>query len=165
MLQTMHQLLTFFDSVEKVEGRKKLQKMIHLLNNAEQNFPFKYQYYHYGPFSSTLQYEVNRLVEEDYVKETQVNGAYVYAITEKGRKFKELLEREGKFHFNFDRDLLQSMSHEESQFLEVVSTYAFLIESGDSFEQAKSRTAQLKSHLSGYLENAIQFYNTYIVKD
>jgi|SRR5690625_271491 len=158
MLRTAHQLLTFFDSAQTVKGRKKLQKVIHLLKHANHSYPFNYQYHHYGPYSPTLQYEVNRLVQQNYINENNDGTAYQYTLTKEGSKFKDMLENEGNFRFSLNRKLLDTLLQEESQFLEVVSTYAFLIESGDTPNQAKEKTEELKAHLSHYLEEAINFY-------
>lgn len=40
MFQNSYRLLTFVDAAEKIYGRKKLQKMIHLLKSAGTSFPF-----------------------------------------------------------------------------------------------------------------------------
>lgn len=87
MFQTTYPLLAFFDHVAVVHGRKKLQKMIHLLKSAGNEFPFKFRYHHYGPYSSQLQSEMNRLVSEGFIVEKLEDGTYTYEITESGRKF------------------------------------------------------------------------------
>src|SRR5690625_1907251 len=122
MFQTTYQLLTFFDSLASVNGRKKLQKMIHLLKSADTGFPFKYEYHHYGRYYATLKKEVNRLVEEQFIEEVNQEGTYIYTITDKGKKFKKMLETERNFSFELNEALLEKLAQESSQFLEMVST-------------------------------------------
>lgn len=163
MFQTTYQLLTFFDAVEEIQGRKKLQKMIHLLKSSGADFPFKYRYHHYGPYSSQLQYEMNQLVEQDFLQEKRENGAYTYKMTADGRKFKAMLETDGGLSFQLNQDVLEKLVKKSTPFLEMFSTYAFLIESGDTRGQAKEKAAQLKPHLVTFLDEAIDLYEEYIV--
>jgi len=159
MFEAAYSLLSVFAEVNKVYGRKKIQKMVHLLESAGANMPFKYEYHYYGPYSAELQEEINVLVQQGLLTETKDDEAYVYAITEKGKKFKETLETVGGYNINFNAELLNSMSKESSQFLEMASTYAFLIDSGYNPQQAKSKALELKPHLEKYIERAISFYN------
>lgn len=75
------------------------------------------------------------------------------------------MEQNGDYQLHLDQQLLRLLSQESSQFLEMVSTCAFLIDSGSQPEQAKNKARELKSHLNGYLDRAIDFYRKHIAKE
>jgi uncharacterized protein YwgA len=159
MFDAAYSLLSVFGEVNKVYGRKKVQKMIHLLESAGTNMPFKYEYHFYGPYSAELQEEINVLVQQGFLTETKNDDAYVYSITEKGRGFKETLEADGGYSIKLNTELLNSMDKEHSQFLEMTSTYAFLLDSGYGHKEAKLKALELKPHLERYVDNAISYYH------
>lgn len=163
MFQNTYQLLTFIDSAKEIHGRKRLQKMIHLLKSSGTEFTFKYRYHHYGPYSAQLQSEMDELVKQGFVRETKSNGAYQYTITDSGKKFKQLLETSAAYSFAINDAVLNELVNEDTQFLEMFSTYVFLRESGDNEEQAKIKVAQLKPHLITWLDKSLEAYDKYIV--
>lgn len=162
MFESTYCLLSILGSVERVKGRKKLQKTLHLLESSGADVPFKYEYHFFGPYSAELQEEVNFSVQQGFIEETKTDETYVYTITEKGRKFKERLDASGDYQFILDDVLLNSLSQKSSQFLEMVSTYAFLIESGYKPEEAKIKAVELKEHLKNCINEAVEFYKVNI---
>ncbi|MBO8172976.1 MAG: hypothetical protein H0Z33_13940 [Bacillaceae bacterium] len=159
MFEGAYSLLSLFDEIKKVHGRKKVQKMVHLLESAGLDLPFKYEYHFYGPYSAELQEEINTLVQQGFLTESKNDEAYVYSITKKGKAFKETLEADGGYSLKINTDLLNSMVKESSQFLEMVSTYAFLIDLGYDTHKAKSKAIELKPHLEKLIDEAIAFYD------
>src|SRR5262245_16788301 len=88
-MQGMLQLLRLIDSLGKVEGRKKLQKIVHILKARGHDFPQHFGYLHYGPFSSEVAAEMDSLVSGKLVKEQgegQPFEAYVYEPRDSARK-------------------------------------------------------------------------------
>ncbi|AGA59445.1 hypothetical protein Theco_3398 [Thermobacillus composti KWC4] len=158
MFEAASSVLSIFSVVEKVYGRKKIQKMVHLLEAAGTRMPFKYEYHYYGPYSAELQAELNDLAQQGFLRETTHDETYVYEITDKGRKFKEKLDQFG-ITVAIDKELVQSMVQQSSQFLEMVSTYAFLINAGYEPGEAKNKAIELKSHLKDLVDKAISYYN------
>lgn len=163
MFQTTYQLLTLFHSVEEIRGRKKLQKMVHLLKSSGTDFPFKYRYHHYGPYSSQLQSEMDQLVSQEFLEETFEDGAYTYHITERGREFKTMLEKDGGFSFSLQDDIVEQLADKSTPFLEMFSTYVFLLESGDTKAEGKAKAEELKPHLKDQLDDVITAYEEYII--
>lgn len=159
MFKAAYSLLSIFDSVNSVYGRKKVQKMVHLLEVSGTELPFKYEYHFYGPYSAEVQEEIGFLVQQGLLDEIKHDGAYEYVITEKGRAFKATLEDDGGYHVPIDKRLLNSMTNESSQFLEMVSTYAFLIDSGYDAPAAKEKALELKPHLERFVDKAVNYYN------
>lgn len=137
--------------------------MVHLLKSAGTQFQFKYRYDHYGPYSSQLQSEMDQLVKQGYLAETNINGVYEYTIIAKGLEFKSLLERDGGYSFPLNKAVYKKLSRKYTPFLEMFSTYVFLLESGYTVGQAKEKAAELKPHLITILDEAIEANDTYIV--
>lgn len=156
LFKTTYSLLKVFDLLVKIQGRKKLQKMVHLIGMTGYNLPFKYHYHHYGPYSAQLQDEISFMVQQGFLKEYKENEAYVYEITQRGREFREKLEENN--NFEIDKDLLSLLNSESSQFLEMVSTYAFLLDSGYDAKDAKLKASELKPHLKYLINDAEKFY-------
>ena len=149
-------ILEIMEKLSTIEGRKKLQKMVYLLESSENEIPFKYSYHHYGPYSAQLQEEVDFLVGQFFLQEIRQNGKYIYKITDRGREFKK--ELEGINDISLSDELLYRLNSKNSQFLEVVSTYAFLIEAGYEKSNAREKTLELKPHLGTTIDEAIDFF-------
>lgn len=162
MFQSTFQLLTLVDEAQKIRGRKKLQKVIHLLKSSGMDLPFKYRYHHYGPFSSQLQAEMDQLVRQQYINENFINGAYEYTIAEKGEQFIQMLVDDGLFSFPLDKNLLANLVNKDTRFLEAFSTYVFLLEKGETKTEAMANLHRLKSHLSEWFDDVEEAYVTYI---
>lgn len=154
-----YKLLKFFASVKKVYGRKKLQKIIHLMQYNGVEFNMKYSYYHFGPYSSGLQAEVQDMVDKGYIEEAKFGEGYCYSITDKGQEFMKTLEsllKEKKFNLPV-KNIIELNQH-PSQFLEVLSTYVFLLESGYDEKSALSKTKTLKPHLEHFIDEVVEYY-------
>jgi len=161
MFEAAGSVLSVFDVVGKVHGRKKIQKMIYLLKVAGTPMPFQYEYHHYGPYSSGLQAELDDLAQRGFLSESMHDDTYVYEMTDEGRKFKEKLDRFG-MTVEVDRELVRSMARHSSQFLEMVSTYAFLVDTGYERQAAKDKALELKSHLPISIDQAIAYYDEFV---
>lgn len=88
--------MTYAMNKEPVEGRTRMQKMLFLLQQEYKlcDFQYKYHAYDYGPYSSTLQSDLDQLIEEgllDEEGEEFQNGKYKYRylITKKGIRLVE----------------------------------------------------------------------------
>jgi uncharacterized protein YwgA len=84
-------LLYLINKLEKVEGRKRLQKLIYILKNVY-NIPFTFLFrpYYYGPYSDELSEAVDSLRSVDAIGEELVERSsgiyqYNYVIYDKGR--------------------------------------------------------------------------------
>jgi len=151
-------LLGVVEGVGTIRGRKKLQKMVYILELKGADIPYKYSYHHYGPYSQQLQEEINFLVRENFLTESKENGIYVYSITSLGKEFKSTIK--DTLDANIMQNLLNDLNSKSPQFLELVSTYAFLREGGYDEKKGKEKTLELKPHLRTEMEKAIEFYNS-----
>lgn len=60
------------------------------------------------------------------------------------------------------KNCITLLNEKSSQFLELVSTYAFLLETGYDGESAYSKARELKPHLAYMMDDAVEFYNQFI---
>ncbi len=117
--------MQFFSVTNMVTGRKKLQKMIYILQKCNLPFEEKYQFHFYGPYSEELTLRVEELCNLGFLLEEKEDKSnyyqYNYQITSAGEDFLQ--------QFSLDMpdmtskvDMLQAKS---SRFLELVSTMFF----------------------------------------
>ncbi len=146
-MQGMLQLLRLIDSLGKVEGRKKLQKIVHILQARGYDFPQHYGYLHYGPFSSDVAAETDALVSGQLITqkgEGQPMEAYVYSATNAARKLltdlKQLTEPKWKA-------LATDLNKKAANELEAISTILFLQRNGFEGDRLKTRFKELKPAL------------------
>ena len=160
MFDHLYKLLSFFRQTQMISGRKKLQKMVYLLQHYGLDLEMNYVYHHYGPYSAGLQAEVEELVESGFVAEGKTCRGYEYHITEKGIEFLQKLEEEFEVpKISMNDKQLDLLGQQSSQFLEVVSTYAFLLAKDYLPEQAVEKVKELKPHLADYVDEARAFYD------
>ncbi len=88
---------------QPVEGRTRMQKMLFLLQQEYKSCDFQYRFhaYDYGPYSNTLQSDVDELIDQGLLQEEPeplINGKckYRYSITKKGIKLVEKILAEPK---------------------------------------------------------------------
>lgn len=125
MLNNHVKLMKFFQVANEVTGRKKLQKMIYILQKC--NFPFqeKYQFHFYGPYSEELTLRVEELCNLGFLNEEREDKSnyyqYRYEMTEDGAKFLDQFSFDIP-DFSKEVSLLQEKS---SRFLELVATILY----------------------------------------
>lgn len=81
--------------LRKIEGRKRFQKTIFLLQE-QFGFEFSYRFtsYLYGPYSSQLQNDIDILARTGYLKASKINHLFFYEITPLGQKSASQIEKE-----------------------------------------------------------------------
>lgn len=90
------------------------------------------------------------------MEEINQGGTYLYKITDYGKEFKKHIA--DKFAVSINKDLLLKLNAESPQFLEMLSTYVFLLESGYDEDSTKDKAIELKPHLKGFIDEAVKFY-------
>src|SRR5699024_9204285 len=90
MLTNHTRLMQFFSAANEVTGRKKLQKMIYILQNCNIPFEEKYQFHFYGPYSEEHSLRVEELSNLGFISvEKETKSSYVqyhYQITKDARE-------------------------------------------------------------------------------
>lgn len=125
MLTDHAKLLNFFAEMKKVTGRKKLQKMIYILQSCGVPFKEKYQFHIYGPYSEELTLRMEELCNLGFIYEEKEEKAsyvqYTYEITDEGMDFLHQVQPDMPC-FTSQANLLQQ---ESSRFLELTATMLY----------------------------------------
>src|SRR5699024_12682300 len=89
MLDNHVKLMKFFSVANEVTGRKKMQKMIYILQKCKVPFEEKFHFHFYGPYSEELTLRVEELCNLGFLKEEREDKSnyyqYRYKITEDGK--------------------------------------------------------------------------------
>ena len=122
MLNNHAKLIRFFSEANGITGRKKLQKMIYILQKCDIPFEEKYQFHFYGPYSEELTLRVEELCNLGFLQEEKEDKSnyyqYNYNITPAGTEFLNQFSMEMP-----DMTTKVAMLKEKSsRFLELVST-------------------------------------------
>ncbi|WP_164667542.1 YwgA family protein [Virgibacillus doumboii] len=122
MLTNHAKLMQFFSVANEVTGRKKLQKIIYILQKCNVPFEEKYQFHFYGPYSEELSLRIEELCNLGFITEQKEHRSnyfqYNYKITSDGQDFLNQFQMDMP-DFAEKAALLKGKS---SRFLELVST-------------------------------------------
>jgi len=135
--------------LQRIEGRKKLQKIVHILQTLGAPFVEPFQYSQYGMYSQQLTTEMGHLVKDGLVTETKAyvgtNEAYVFEATKDLAELLESLHIEEEPKWS---QLGRELNELPPQLLEGISTVLFLQERGYADENLRLRLVALKPHLA-----------------
>ena len=88
-------LITAAKYLGKVEGRKRFQKVVFLLQEQfEIEFNYRFIPYLYGPYSSQLQNDIDSLTRTGYLKASKIEYLFFYEITPLGQQTASQIEKE-----------------------------------------------------------------------
>lgn len=149
-------LMQLFSLVGKIEGKIKLQKVIFILQEKKIiNFELDYKFAQFGPYSESLQIELEYLSKIGFLKETSTSDSYTYELNE---QFPIKINVNEEIANN--KDLIFSLIQQESQLLEVTSTIYYL--KARHYKENKSIEGKiriLKPNLEDKIANAFQYYS------
>ena len=146
-------LLKLIESAGRIEGRKKLQKLIYLLQLEGYPIDDEFSVHYYGPYSSRLALRVDGLVEDKLLAESErpvaVGGIeYVYELTPRAQDLLRKLDsrvpddlRKASSEFQESINELCSCGTGE---LELAATIAYWRNMGNSGSEAEEITARMK---------------------
>jgi hypothetical protein len=155
-MQGMLQLLRLIDSLDKVEGRKKLQKIVYILKARGHDFPQHFGYLHYGPFSSEVAAEIDSLVSGDLIDERgegQPYKAYVYTAQDSARALLKELRQSTEPEW---KDFATALNQKNVSDLEAMSTILYLQANGFTGQSLKTRFIELKPTLKGLFDRTLR---------
>ncbi|SDQ12433.1 hypothetical protein SAMN05216232_0680 [Virgibacillus subterraneus] len=125
MLTNHAKLMQFFSVANEVTGRKKLQKMIYILQKCDMPFEEKYQFHFYGPYSEELSLRTEELCNLGFIAEEKEEKSnyfqYNYSITADGQEFLNQF----KLEIPDMTKQVQLLKGKSSRFLELVSTMLY----------------------------------------
>ncbi|HEV2803549.1 MAG TPA: hypothetical protein VGW57_01330 [Chthoniobacterales bacterium] len=142
--------------LRRIEGRKKLQKIVHILQELGAPFFEPFQYSQYGMYSQQLTAEIRHLVNDHLVTEQETyigtNKAFVFEGTD---ELADLLKS-----LNVEQDPNWATRGRElnelpAQMLEGISTVLFLRKRGYESEDLRFRLIALKPHLASLAQDCI----------
>ncbi|GGH86996.1 uncharacterized protein YwgA [Pullulanibacillus pueri] len=122
MLEDHAKVMTLLQVAGEVVGRKKLQKILYILQKLDYPFQEKYQFHFYGPYSEELTLKIEELCNLQFVNEVREKKGgyhqYRYQLTHEGEDFLKNYQIEMP---NIDA-FIEDLNGESSRFLELVST-------------------------------------------
>ncbi|MDY0404525.1 YwgA family protein [Virgibacillus sp. 179-BFC.A HS] len=146
MLNNHAKILAFFSQVGEVTGRKKLQKMIYILQACGVPFEEKYQFHFYGPYSEELSLRIQELCNLGFMNETKEEKSsyvqYRYNLTEDGARFLQQSALDMP-DYKAQADMLMANS---SRFLELVATMLFFRDLPQDEVEKKVQKVKPKQH-------------------
>lgn len=160
MFEKEYALLKLFEETDRIEGRKKLQKTVHLLQSKGIPYDVNFKYHYYGPYSADLQSQIDSMVAYNLIHEHSNGETYIYEITEKGREFMIRYRELVKNDFSLPKDSVKFLLSYPANVLELASTYAYLIGMGYDRLAAEAKAIELKPHLKHHMAEAERLYDS-----
>ncbi|HVT89098.1 MAG TPA: hypothetical protein VHD56_09620 [Tepidisphaeraceae bacterium] len=152
----MLEVLRLIFVLDELKGRKKLQKIVHILQSRGFNFPQRFGYLHYGPYSSQLASEIDALVAGNLLKEEKGVGddytPYVYELSDEAMKLLKDLNSTGKPPWI---TLAKNLNEKDPNYLEAMSTILYLKANGFEGNNLRDRFVSLKPHLKAKFDKAL----------
>jgi len=143
----------------KVDGRKRLQKIVYLLQ--QKGFPFAedFEYGQFGPYSRELSSEIGVLVENDLIYEeteaTMLGDRFKYEPTAALHESLEINSDNVKLHAGEkEMEIITIINKEATNVLEVASSMLFLLKSGHTGERLARKLQEWKPNLQAFVPEA-----------
>lgn len=164
-------LLLLLLANNSIIGRKKFQKIVYVANLMGWNAFHDYRFYHFGPYSEDLFKEIENLQQLHLISVSMLknNSYYEHNITEKGKRFLNILT-----HQNKDSDLvkrtgylIEELNKYTSRELEAMSSFYFIKNEYPDLDNTSllQKLIELKPHLADEISkspvilNIIKKYN------
>ncbi len=143
----------------RVDGRKKLHKLAYLCERGGTDLGQGFVFYMYGVYSPSLAQDVSAAQAWEYITEESdpAGDKYEISLGSKGREHHSVipdLEQAGL-------QLVGNLARESASVLEVVTTIAYLWDSGYREPKLREKLTDLKGHLSFHFEHAFDLVNRY----
>lgn len=156
-MNTLYQLAALFDAVNEIEGRKKLQKTVHILQEFGVSFGVSFGYHHYGPFSERLQDCLQSAQHDHLIMETEVPGQPPSFRFKAGERLNSLWKSLGNGSPPEWAEFANELNRKSPRDLETISTLVYLEKlrgNGTNADQIDEEFKSLKPHLLDRLETA-----------
>ncbi|MGD9693280.1 MAG: YwgA family protein [Phycisphaerales bacterium] len=153
-MQNLLNILRLVEFCEPIDGRKKFQKLVHILQECGYPFREQFSFHLFGPYSSDLKREIDTLEGEllaETAEESNEITRYVYHLTEAA---KTLLAQRADAQSAAWKDLAQSLNARSALDLEAISTLLFLKKRGYEGQRLQTRFGELKPNLATQFERA-----------
>lgn len=152
-------------TLEEVRGRKRLQKIVHLLKSKgfvefQQGFVLHY----FGPFSSRLASQLDLLCAARIVEEKKEGDTYVYRLRPDSGADETAGGRTAGLQNPALERFAKKLNDKATADLEAVSTFVYLRQAGYRGKRLKAEFIRVKRHLKGRFSDAKGFATKHIPK-
>jgi len=146
-----------FKTVGAVEGRKKLQKIVHILQCFGVPFHIRFGYLHYGPFSSELQSQLDIFEAEGLLKEEPcMAGNFKTSRFSPQPALLDLVQKvAGTEEANF-AGMAEELNGKSAHELEAISTLLYLRSLGTPEDKLREVFVTLKPKFKDVFEQRLQ---------
>ena len=144
-------LVELITTAEKIRKKINIHRVVYILQQLGAPFEERFKYNHYGPYSPTLELEIDELVDTYIIQVVESEpDVYTYISTVKSStSFLSKYELVIKF-----------LAALPSHMLELVATLFYLKEwYGNNEKFLKSKLSILKSNLKQYFDEAFHLYH------
>jgi hypothetical protein len=145
---------------DAIEGRKKIQKIVYILQNEGVEFEKDYKYANFGPYSVDIQLELNFLVQRKVLIEMLEESTYTYSYNSKNTYY-PIGDKEIDKQIRSKESLIRFLNLQNSSELEVLSTIYFIKNKGkeyDDNEIVRRKIVYLKPHLKDKFDDSIRLF-------
>ncbi len=145
----------------EVNGRKRLQKIVHLLQvRGYREFSHSFDLHYYGPYSRELAGEIDFLCKANVLRQTKSGDAFQYKVNDAWRDRIQGGGQASKPERWFK--LSKELNREDVGLLEAVSTIAFLSKvEHHKGPRLQTQFRRLKPNLKSYYPHAVRFAKQY----
>ena len=142
----------------RVDGRKKFQKLVHVLQELGYPFSERFEYSYYGMYSQQLRGELDSLVSDNLILESETQNPFGHPAFsfEKTEQLDALLDEVGVEKEPVWSAPAEKLNSLTPQVLEGVSTILYLRRCGLEDDPLKQRLLSLKPHLAGIEDQCFQ---------
>ncbi|GGL50116.1 YwgA family protein [Sporolactobacillus putidus] len=153
MLEDHAKIAALIHQAGEIAGRKKLQKMVYILQKI--GFPFHetYRFHFYGPYSEELTMQLEELCDFGFIleKQTETSGEhyYCYRLTEEGETFLAHTKQ-----LPYIKSIAEKLNAETAAFLELVSILLY-------FDRLPRKSAIEKAQVIGKDYNQTDMQRAY----
>lgn len=143
---------------DSIIGRKKLQKIVYLTNLIGWKTFHDYRFHYFGPYSDELFNEIENLQQINLINVIHYNSSYEHTITEKGKRFLDILKQQNKYSDLVKRttSLIQELNNYTSRKLEAMSSFYFMKNEYPDLDNILllRKLKKMKPHLTDEVSNS-----------
>ena len=153
-------LLQLFAATGGITGRKKCQKLVHILQECGFDFGLDFELALYGAYSPELQSLIDNLVKEKYLNEEPVTSGMFPTTHFSPHRRLDLTLRYLRETASPDwQSLAQKLNAEPPRVLETTSTILYLRSIGIPESDLKGQFERLKPHLKNEFQAGLDLAN------
>jgi len=137
----------------KIKTRKKVHKLIYLLQTEGEDFGQSFRFHNYGVFSPPLAYDLDLAKSQKRVSEQDGRDGFSIELLSTSKPIGQIADQ----FSDRIKELAQKMSLKKPQFLEALSTVVYLSRDFYSGDDLREKFLELKPDLEKYYETACRF--------